>query len=100
VYQFGTSKSLSIAPSKPRSRIAVLSAEQLGPDKTGENARGALQKSGENTGHIRQGLTRLYNQFLGLRQRNRQSHGNDGLYLNTFALMVYNYHYRSAHFIE
>ena len=37
----------------------VLLEEQRGSSETCENARGALEKIGENPGHIKQGIARL-----------------------------------------
>lgn len=37
----------------------VLSSEQNGHQSVGENARGALERIGENAGFIRQGLAHL-----------------------------------------
>ena len=39
----------------------VLLVEQQGHDAIGENARGALERIGENAGFIKQGLARLKN---------------------------------------
>jgi len=37
----------------------VLLEEQRGPSETCENARAALERIGENAGHIKQGIARL-----------------------------------------
>ncbi|WP_225908608.1 hypothetical protein [Pseudomonas lactucae] len=37
----------------------TLRAEQRGVSDVGENVRGALDALGENTGHVKQGLTQL-----------------------------------------